>query len=68
MRHKHPVVEKILEHRGLKKLLGSTYIDALPQLNQPAYGPGTYVLQPNGNRYRTPQLQQPEFTEHPHPG
>ena len=31
LRHKHPVVEKILEHRGLKKLLG-TYIDALPQL------------------------------------
>lgn len=31
MRHTHPIVEKILEHRGLKKLL-STYIDALPQL------------------------------------
>ncbi len=31
LRHKHPLVEKILEHRGLKKLLG-TYIDALPQL------------------------------------
>ncbi len=31
LRHKHPVVEKILEHRGLKKLLG-TYIDALPLL------------------------------------
>lgn len=29
--HKHPVVEKILEHRGLKKLLG-TYVDALPKL------------------------------------
>lgn len=28
---KHPIVEKILEHRGLKKLLG-TYIDALPKL------------------------------------
>ena len=23
LRHKHPVVEKILEHRGLKKLLGT---------------------------------------------
>jgi DNA polymerase-1 len=31
LRYKHPVVEKILDHRGLKKLL-STYVDALPQL------------------------------------
>lgn len=31
MRGKHPVIEKILEYRGLKKLL-STYIDALPAL------------------------------------
>ena len=31
LKRKHPVVEKILEYRGLKKLL-STYIDALPQL------------------------------------
>ena len=37
LRHKHPVVEKILEHRGLKKLLG-TYIDALPQLINPRTG------------------------------
>lgn len=37
MRHKHPVVEKILEHRGLKKLLG-TYIDALPLLINPRTG------------------------------
>ncbi len=28
---KHPVIEKILEYRGVKKLL-STYIDALPKL------------------------------------
>ena len=34
LRAKHPVVEKILEHRGLKKLLG-TYIDALPKLVNP---------------------------------
>ena len=34
---RHPVVEKILEHRGLKKLLG-TYIDALPQLINPRTG------------------------------
>ena len=37
LRHKHPVVEKSLEHRGLKKLLG-TYIDALPQLINPRTG------------------------------
>lgn len=30
----HPIVSKILEYRGLKKLL-STYIDALPQLVSP---------------------------------
>ena len=31
LRHKHEIVEKILEHRGLKKLVG-TYVDALPKL------------------------------------
>lgn len=35
LRGKHEIVGKILEHRGLKKLLG-TYIDALPQLINPA--------------------------------
>jgi DNA polymerase I len=29
--HKHPVVDKVLEYRGLKKLL-STYVEALPLL------------------------------------
>ena len=37
LRSKHPIVEKILEHRGLKKLLG-TYIDALPKLIHPQTG------------------------------
>jgi DNA polymerase I len=37
MRYKHPVVEKILEFRGFKKLL-STYIDSLPLLIQPSTG------------------------------
>ena len=37
LRAKHPVVGRILEHRGLKKLL-STYIDALPQLINPRTG------------------------------
>lgn len=36
-RSKHPIVEEILNYRGLKKLL-STYIDALPQLINPATG------------------------------
>ncbi|MDQ1332281.1 MAG: polymerase, partial [Bacteroidota bacterium] len=29
--HKHPIIDKVLEYRGLKKLL-STYVDALPLL------------------------------------
>ena len=37
LRGKHEIVGKILEHRGLKKLLG-TYIDALPQLINPQTG------------------------------
>ncbi len=37
LRSKHPIVGKILEHRGLKKLLG-TYIDALPKLINPRTG------------------------------
>ncbi len=37
LRTKHPIVEKILDYRGLKKLL-STYIDALPQLINPQTG------------------------------
>ncbi len=37
LRNRHPVIGKILEHRGLKKLLG-TYIDALPQLISPRTG------------------------------
>ena len=37
LRSHHPIVEKILEHRGLKKLLG-TYIDALPKLINPVTG------------------------------
>ncbi len=37
MRYKHPVVEKILEFRGFKKLL-TTYIDSLPLLIDPGSG------------------------------
>ena len=37
LRHKHPVIEKILDYRGIKKLL-STYIDNLPLLINPKTG------------------------------
>ena len=37
LRTKHPIVEKLLDYRGLKKLL-STYIDALPTLIHPETG------------------------------
>ncbi len=37
LRTKSPIVGKILQHRGLKKLLG-TYIDALPKLINPRTG------------------------------
>ena len=37
LRNKHDIIGKILEYRGLKKLL-STYIDALPQLINPRTG------------------------------
>ena len=37
LRTKSPIVSKILQHRGLKKLLG-TYVDALPKLINPRTG------------------------------
>lgn len=37
LRNKHEVIGKILEYRGLKKLLG-TYVDALPLLINPRTG------------------------------
>lgn len=37
IRGKHPIVDKLLEYRGIKKLL-STYIDALPALIHPGTG------------------------------
>ena len=37
LRNKHEIIGKILDYRGLKKLL-STYIDALPQLINPKTG------------------------------
>lgn len=37
LRSKHPIVSKILDYRGLRKLL-STYVDALPQLQNSKTG------------------------------
>lgn len=37
VQHRHPIVKKILQYRGLKKLL-STYVDALPALVNPKSG------------------------------
>ena len=37
LRSKSPIIDEILNHRGLKKLLG-TYIDALPKLINPRTG------------------------------
>jgi DNA polymerase-1 len=37
LRNKHPVVGKLLDYRGVKKLL-STYVDALPKLIDPRTG------------------------------
>jgi len=35
--HKHPIIDKVLEYRGLKKLL-STYVESLPELVNPKTG------------------------------
>ncbi len=37
LQDKHPIINKILDHRGLKKLL-STYVEALPKLINPQTG------------------------------
>ncbi|MDR2138337.1 MAG: DNA polymerase I [Tannerella sp.] len=37
LRNKHPIAGKLLDYRGMKKLLG-TYVDALPELINPQTG------------------------------
>ena len=37
LRNKHPIIGKLLDYRGIKKLL-STYVDALPELINPETG------------------------------
>ena len=63
MRSKHPVVEKLLEYRGLKKLL-STYIDALPELINPETGKIHTSYNQAVTSTGRPQLDQPESTEY----
>ncbi len=63
MRSKHPVVGKLLEYRGLKKLL-STYIDALPELINPETGKIHTSLQPGSHLDRPPQFHQSELAKH----
>ena len=60
MRSKHPVVGKLLEYRGLKKLL-STYI---ARTDQPGNRQDTHVLHPSSHLDWPPQLDQPESTEY----
>ena len=36
LRDKHPIIDKVLEYRSLKKLL-STYVEALPKLVKAEY-------------------------------
>ena len=52
LRGKSEIVGKILEHRGLKKLLG-TYVDALPKLVNPRTG-HIHTRPPAGSRRQTP--------------
>ncbi len=47
--------------------LKGTYIDALPQLVQPADRPRPHLLQPGGGRDRPPEQQRSEPAEHPDP-
>ena len=61
-----PVVGKILDYRGVKKLL-STYIEALPDL-APRWKIPKYVLQPDHSRHGSPLQQQPPTLQNiPHP-
>lgn len=43
LRNKHEIIGKILEYRGLKKLLG-TYIDALPPADQSTHRAYSYFF------------------------
>ena len=65
LRDKHPVVGKILDYRGVKKLL-STYIEALPDLVYPDGKIHTSFNQTH-SRHGSPLQQQPQHPEYPHP-
>ena len=55
--HKYEIVDKILEYRGVKKLL-STYVEALPLLVNPVTGKYPHVVQPGRDSDRTALLDQ----------
>ncbi|MCK7542332.1 MAG: hypothetical protein MZV63_71390 [Marinilabiliales bacterium] len=57
------MIGKVLEYRGLKKLL-STYVEALPELDRPQYGKDTHHIQPGCCLNGQAQLHQPEPAEH----
>ncbi len=66
LRGKHEIVGKILEHRGLKKLLGA-YIDALPLLINKETGKIHTSFNQTVTATGQLQFQQPEPSEHPYP-
>lgn len=62
LRSKHPIIGKLLEYADLKVIKylyrRSTRVD------QSADRKDTYLFQPSGNIYRTPQLYQSEPAKH----
>ena len=56
LRHKHPVVEKILGTPRTEETARNLYRCTSPT-DQPAHGTSTHVFQPDRHLYRTPQLQ-----------
>ncbi len=60
---KHPMIGKVLEYRGLKKLL-TTYVEALPELDRHQYGKDSHHIQPGGCLNGQAQLHQSEPAEH----
>ena len=62
----HEIAQQVLEYRQLTKLKG-TYVDALPQLIDPATRAPAHQLQPGGRGHRAALLVEPEPAEHPDP-
>ena len=66
LRDSHPIVEHLLSHRELSKLM-STYLLALPQVVDPEHRPAAHHLQPDGGRHRAALVERPQPAEHPRP-